>query len=450
MMRLHRPGVRSRIALGVGATFALALVTAALFLVTRQRMTMTRDIETTSRLRADDVAAAFDGGTLPTSIAIPFEDRSFVQVIDATGEVAASSPNIEGEPPVATFTADSSRTAAHTVNDLPIGDAPFRVVALTAGDSNKPSTVYVGSSLEPVDDAVKNLVLALSLGAPALLALVVGLTWLAVGRALRPVEQIRAQVANISEHDLHRRVPQPPEHDEIGHLAATMNTMLSRLEDAAARNRRFLSDASHELRSPLAGMRSQLEVDLAHPGHADWQATEAGLLEETLHMQRLVDDLLDIAHRDEHPRAERLDVLDVDEVVLDEVRRISTRGKVIVDARQVTAAQLSGDADALGRAVRNLLDNAERHAARRVTVAVTEDGDSIRIVVTDDGPGVPEDDRDRIFERFARADASRARDGGGRGLGLAIARDIVAAHGGTLSLVDSPQGATFVLELPQS
>jgi signal transduction histidine kinase len=227
-----------------------------------------------------------------------------------------------------------------------------------------------------------------------------------------------------------------------------MNTMLGRLEDAAIRKRRFVADASHELRSPLAGMRSQLEVDLAHPDRADWQATERDLLEETLHMQRLVEDLLDLADLDENPTPGRHDLLDVDEVVLAEVRRISTRGKVVVDARHVTAAQVTGDASALGRAVRNLLDNAERHAIRTVTVDVVDEGTNVRIAVSDDGAGVAEEDRERIFERFARADQSRAREQGGRGLGLAIASDIVTAHGGTLELVDSERGATFVISLP--
>ena len=448
MIRPRRPGVRLRIVLGVGATFALALLLAATFLVSRQRAAMTRDIETTSRLRAEDIAASLTDGSLPSSVAVPFEDRSFVQILDASGDVAASSPNIQGEPAVTAFATSRSRTAARTVEALPVGDAPFRVVAVAGGTTNDPLTVYVGSSLEPVDDAVENLTVALSLGAPGLLAIVLGLTWLAVGRALRPVEQIRSEVDSITERDLHRRVAQPPNGDEIGRLAATMNRMLGRLDDAAARKRRFVADASHELRSPLASMRSQLEVDLAHPDRADWQTTEEGLLEETLHMQRLVDDLLEVAHLDEHPSLPRHDLLDVDDLVLTEVRRISTRGKVIVDARGVAAVQAIGDASAFGRAVRNLLDNAERHASRRVMVTVEGAESMVRIVVADDGPGVADADRDRIFERFARADQSRTRDDGGRGLGLAIAREIVVAHGGTLTLAKTTTGATFVIEIP--
>lgn len=448
-MRRRGMTVRVRITFGVAVVFALALAVASAFLATRQRAALTDDIETTIRLRSADLVAALEGGSLPASIAIPFEDAAFVQIVDPAGAVARSSPNIEGEPAVATFRPDGSRTAARTLRHLPIGEEPFRVVAETATSDGTTFTVYVGGSLEPVDDAVTNLVVALALGAPALLAVVLALTWIAVGRALRPVEQMRAEVDGITEAALHRRVPQPQGDDEIGRLAATMNTMLSRLEDAAIRNRRFLADASHELRSPLAGIRSQLEVDLAHPDGADWQSTERDVLDETLHMQRLVDDLLTLAALDEPTTSTRHVLLDVDEVVLAEVRRLRTRGKVTIDARNVTAAQTTGDATALGRAVRNLLDNAERHAAGTVTVSVADDGGEIQVVISDDGPGVAANDRDRIFERFARADQSRTRERGGRGLGLAIARDIAAVHGGTLALEDATPGATFVLRLPR-
>jgi len=443
--------VRVRITFAVAVVFALALAGASTFLLTRQRAALTDDIETTIRLRADDLVAALEGGSLPASIAIPFEDTSFVQIVDATGSVVRSSPNIEGEPAVATFNPGRSRTAARTLHDLPIGegDHPFRVVAEPAGTGATDFTVYVGGSLEPVDDAVRNLLVALALGAPALLAVVIALTWVAVDRALHPVEQIRAEVDSINESELHRRVPQPPRSDEIGRLAITMNNMLARLEDAAARNRRFLADASHELRSPLAGIRSQLEVDLAHPDRANWQTTERDVLDDTLHMQRLVDDLLTLADLDEPSTPPRHDLLDLDELVISEVRRLRTRGKVTIDARNVRAAQTTGDAASLGRAVRNLLDNAERHATEMVTVSLVENDSEIRIVVSDDGRGVAAGDRERIFQRFARADESRSRHDGGRGLGLAIARDIVAAHGGTLALEDSAGGAAFVISLPR-
>jgi signal transduction histidine kinase len=442
--------VRLRITLGIAAVFAAALSLASVFLLTRERAALTQDIQTTVRLRADDLVAALEGGSLPASIAIPFEEASFVQIVDANGVVVRSSTNVEGEPPVGAFTPGTSRATARTLDHLPIGDKPFRVVAETATVGGARFVVYVGATLEPVDDAVGNLVVALALGAPGLLTVVLALTWIAVGRALRPVERMRAEVDSINETELHRRVPQPAGDDEIGRLATTMNNMLARLDDAAARNRRFLADASHELRSPLAGIRSQLEVNLAHPDSADWQAIERDLLDETLHMQRLVDDLLTLAQLDEPATPARHELLDLDELVLTEVRRLRTRGKVAVEARNVAAAQTTGDATSLGRALRNLLDNAERHATKNVIVSMIETGSDIRIVVSDDGSGVAENDRERIFQRFARADESRSRDGGGRGLGLAIARDIVTAHGGTLALGHSTGGATFVMHLPRA
>ena len=448
-MRRRGMTVRVRIIVGVAAVFALALVAASAFLLTHQRASLASDIETTIRLRADDLVAALEGGSLPSSIAVPFEDSSFVQIVDAKGVVVRSSPNIEGEPAVTTFDPGGSRATARTLRDLPIGDDPFRVVTETAGTRASGFTVYVGGSLEPVDAAVHDLLVALALGAPALLAVVIALTWVAVGRALRPVEQIRSEVDSINESALHRRVLQPPGGDEIGRLAATMNLMLARLEDAATRNRRFLADASHELRSPLAGIRSQLEVDLTHPNRADWQTTERDVLDETLHMQRLVDDLLTLAALDETSTPTRHEVFDLDELVLAEVRRLRTRGKVTIDAHSVRAAQTTGDAASIGRAIRNLLDNAERHATQTVTVSAAENDSEISVTVSDDGPGVPAADRERIFERFARADESRNRHDGGRGLGLAIAREIAGAHGGSLRVEDSAAGATFVMALPR-
>src|SRR5581483_9373245 len=238
-MRRRGLTVRVRITFGVAVVFALALAVASAFLATRQREALTGDVETTIRLRAADLVAALDGGSLPASIAIPFEDAAFVQIVDRSGKVVRSSPNIEGELAVTDFRPAEPPPAARTLHDLPIGDEPFRVVAESATSGGASFTVYVGGSLKPVDDAVTNLAVALAIGSPALLAVVLALTWVAVGRALRPVERMRVEVDGITESALHRRVPQPPGDDEIGRLAATMNTMLARLEDAATRNRHF-------------------------------------------------------------------------------------------------------------------------------------------------------------------------------------------------------------------
>jgi signal transduction histidine kinase len=308
--------------------------------------------------------------------------------------------------------------------------------------------VYVARSLEGVARSTDSLVRLLWWAVPALLVLMGAVTWVVTGRALRPVEAIRQEVEVIGAEDLHRRVPEPASEDEIGRLARTMNAMLVRLEDATDRQRRFVADASHELRSPLTGIRAQLEVDLEHPELADWQTTERDVLADAIRMQRLVDDLLAIAVVD----ASALDAahrapVDLDEIVLAETRRLHTSSALAVDTRAVSGAQVDGNADQLLRVVRNLLDNAAYHARSEVVVSLVESTTDVTLRVVDDGPGIPDADRERVFERFAKLDDARGRDGGGAGLGLAIVHDVVVAHGGSVAVENAP-GAAFTVVLP--
>jgi signal transduction histidine kinase len=309
-------------------------------------------------------------------------------------------------------------------------------------------TVYVAASLEPVAESTRNLAGLLFLGLPALLLLVGVTTWVVTGRALHPVEAIRREVEAIGADRLDRRVPETGAADEIGRLAHTMNAMLARLEDATNRQRRFVADASHELRTPLTDMRGRLEVDLAHPDAADWQDTEREVLDDAIALQRLVDDLLVLAAADASASdSPAWQPVDLDEIVLREARRLRSRTSHDVDTRGVSGAQLVGNADDLGRAVRNLLDNADRHARSTVTVGLGEGEDAITLTVADDGPGIPDDRKEWIFERFTRLDDARTRDTGGTGLGLAITHEVVTAHGGTIT-VDNTPGARFTIALP--
>ncbi|NUU25543.1 MAG: HAMP domain-containing histidine kinase [Streptomycetaceae bacterium] len=329
----------------------------------------------------------------------------------------------------------------------------YRVAGLSVPAANGGGrlTVYVAATMERVDEPVAAVRLALLFGLPALLALLTFGTWLVVGRALRPVEAIRAEVADISEHALDRRVPVPASDDEIGRLARTMNAMLARLEHAGDRQRAFVADASHELQTPLASFRTQLEVGLAHPDATDWPATARGLLDADLAMERLVRDLLFLAREDaDAATAPPATLLDLDVVVLEEAARLRAVSGVRVDTSGVSAAPVRGSRDDLTRLVRNLLDNAERHAASAVTVTVALDDGGAVLVVQDDGPGVPEAFRGRLFERFTRADAARARTGG-TGLGLAIVKAIAERHGGTVEAGGRPDGASgarFTVRLP--
>ena len=198
------------------------------------------------------------------------------------------------------------------------------------------------------------------------------LTWWLTGRTLRPVDKMRAEMAEISGTNLGRRVREPDTGDEIDRLARTMNETLDRLEDAVRRQQRFVADASHELRGPLTRIRSELEVDLARPDCADPTATERSVLDEAIGLQHLVDDLLQLARSDAGAAEMTAVPVDLDDIVLREARRLRDRGRVVIDTSRVSAAQVIGDRNQLGRAVQNLLDNAERHAVTTVTVTLDE------------------------------------------------------------------------------
>jgi signal transduction histidine kinase len=269
-------------------------------------------------------------------------------------------------------------------------------------------------------------------------------TWLLVGRALAPVEAIRAEVDAISGDALHRRVPDPPAGDEIGRLARTMNRMLGRLEQAQARQRRLVADASHELRSPVATIRQHAEVALAHPDRTTTTELAATVLAEDLRLQRLAEDLLLLTRADEHTLALRRRPVDLDDLVFDEARRVRGATGLGVDTTSVSAGRVEGDPAGLRRVLRNLGDNAARAAGGHLAFSVVEDDGVVRLTVDDDGHGIPEADRERVFERFVRLDDARARDDGGSGLGLAIVAELIAAHGGAVAITSSPLGGARV------
>jgi HAMP domain-containing protein len=289
-VRPRLSGVRVRVTFISVVVVGFALAAGAGLLLRAQRNSLEDDIATTARLRAADVAAAVGEGALPSAITVSRQEEGVVQVLDAQRKVVASSANIAGAPPISDLAAPDTGSATTKAHVSAISTNEFWLVALRSTRDTQSYTVYVAASLEPAEKSVRTLGKLLTFGLPALLALVGVVTWFVVGRALGPVESIRREVEAISERDLHRRVPEPVVQDEIGRLAHTMNAMLSRLELATARQRRFVADASHELRNPLTSIRAQLEVDRAHPGGADWEATRTDVLAETVRLQRLVDD----------------------------------------------------------------------------------------------------------------------------------------------------------------
>ena len=331
---------------------------------------------------------------------------------------------------------------------LPGADHQYVVVTDDAEVGEQEYLVSVAVSLEEVDDSTAALVTPLLIGLPLVLLLVGGTTWGVATRALAPVERIRREVEQITGDQLDRRVPEPRSRDEIHRLALTMNAMLGRLEDSRGRQQEFVADASHELRSPLASMRQAAEVARAHPGALPEGELADAVLEESARMQRLVEQLLLLTRADEGGVTRALHDVDLDDLALSEARRVGRSG-LEVDTSGVGAGRVRGDRTSLAQAVRNLVDNAARHADDVMAVGVRECRDSVELVVEDDGPGIPEDQRQRVFERFVRLDEARARDAGGSGLGLAIVKEIVAAHGGTVEVSTSGLGgARLVVRLP--
>jgi signal transduction histidine kinase len=275
--------------------------------------------------------------------------------------------------------------------------------------------------------------------------------WFLAGRALRPVEAIRTEVESITGSTLDRRVPVPPSGDEVARLAATMNAMLDRLEDASNRQQRFVADASHELRSPVTAIRTELEVAQRTAGPDDWPAVAARLLGEEARLEAVIADLLLLASLDEVTPTVEAVTIDLAELVQEEVRRRTPDGEVGVEVDAPEPVLVRGNRTQLRRAVANLLDNAGRHARTTVRVAVHDRDGRARVLVDDDGSGIPTADRERVFERFTRLDEHRTRVGqaGGAGLGLSLVRGIVDRHGGTARVETAPLGgARLVLDLP--
>jgi signal transduction histidine kinase len=436
-------GVRGRITLlaTIVVLAVLALTGAALAIA--QRQVLTDNVDEVLQRHNALIAGELEAGALTDTISGQGDDESFARVLDADGRTIATTEQSLGEPGDSTLASPAGSEAlyqnAHSSEGL-----EYRVLSKRHGDV----IIHTGTPLDDVNDSVSTLASVLIVAVPSVAALLAALVWFLVGRVLRPVEDVRRRVAEITGSNLDRRVPEPTTRDEIARLAHTMNEMLERIEAASARQRRFVADASHELRSPLARIRAELDVDLAHPEAADVLETQRRVLEEADKLQNLVEDLLVLARSD--GAALRREPVDLDDVVLDEVRRISTADRA-VDVSGVSGAQVVGDPTQLARAVRNLLDNAVQYGGTNVSVQLGEQDGAAILTVSDDGPGIPPQLREQVFERFARIDESRTASRGGTGLGLAITRGLVEAHGGTIGLdPGQPRGARFVVRLPLS
>ena len=417
------------------------------------------DIEASAKAKTTELVTAVKAGTAHGLLAAARDSTLFVQVIDSTGHVLAATPNVS-DMTAYVDVGDRPAIAGRTVkSDADVDGAGCLLWTTGVEVGGRTIGVYVAAPLRSMRRSMAMLRSQLLRVSPVVLLATAIALWFVVGRALRPVDVLREEVDLISASELHRRVSPPPVDDEVGRLARTMNALLDRLQSAAERQTRFVSDASHELRSPLAFVRTRLEVALRNRDRTDWPATAEDVLRESQRMERLVGDLLVLARSDGRDLLRNPKQVDLDEVVLDEVRatRQVLSGRIALDARGVSAGRVRGDADLLRRVVANILVNATRYAATSVRLSVAvEPGregqrDEVVLQIVDDGPGIPAEEHDRIFVRFSRIDEARARGTGGAGLGLAIVREIVAAHGGTVEASNaSGGGAQFTVRLPSA
>jgi signal transduction histidine kinase len=422
---------------------AVALAGGGLILVLLVHRSLVGSVDAAELARARDVAALATAGRLQGTVASTGEESSVVQVLSPAGVVVAASANITGDARLLATPPTRRAVQVMTLSGLPIGDQgqSFRVVARPVALPDGPGWIYVATSLEQVDLTTARLALLLAAGLPVLLR--------AVGRALRPVEQIRSSAASIGGAEPGARVPVPPTGDEIARLADTMNGMLSRIEAAALRQREFVGDASHELRSPLAALQTELDVAVAHQND-DLPAELLGRLSgQTRRMAQLLDGLLFLARADEGATQRGHEPVDLDELILAEAARLRAGGAT-VSVIGPDAARVRGSHQDLARLLSNLGDNAAAHARSGVTLSIRVEAGEAVMTVADDGPGIPEADRERVFERFTRLDQARSRTatGGGAGLGLAICKQIVQRHGGQITVEGGDAGARFVVRLP--
>jgi signal transduction histidine kinase len=423
-MVADRFSIRTRIASLTALLFTVILVAAAFLFVAQLRSSLYANIAASAER---DAEAIHDD--IPDAEEWDDDDR-FFQVAD-NGQLVARSENVEG---YGIFTEDRVTF-----------DGEDYLVFL---DADEEQTVLIGHSASDADEAVDTVVGLLFVAVPVIDLVVFSLMLLVVGRALRPVERMRREVDAVTSTNLDQRIVDPGTRDEIGRLATTMNRMLARLAESQATQRRFISDASHELKSPLASMRQYAEVARDYPGRITEAELADAVLDESGRLERIVSNLLVLAHADEQSLHLDSAPVDLDDLLLAEASRLRASTTLTVDSSTVVAVRVPGDRALLAQVVRNLADNAARHAASTVRFSLAA-ADRAVLVIEDDGSGIDTADRERIFERFVRLDEARGRDAGGTGLGLAIVRELAAAHGGSV-VVDASAlgGARFTVTLP--
>jgi signal transduction histidine kinase len=448
-VRLPNLGISARSAAVSAIVVFVALALAGAGFVTILYQSLLAGVDDAAAVRVGHIAEALRSNSpndLDSVLLTTNQRVVAIQLIDPDGKVVKRSGSAPNTPlvPITEFDLKLRR-----MSDDAVPNDDMRVSGQRVNTPSGEYTVLVGSGSEAVEATARTVALLLAAGAPIILAVAAAATYWLVRRSLQSVDTIRSRVAEISTSDLAERVPVPNSRDEIAALAVTMNEMLSRIEAGHRAQQRFLGDASHELRSPLTTIISGLEAAEVHPELLDAELAINILLPEAQRMALLIEDLLLLARADEQSLVLRKEQVLVGDLVEVEVNRARRDAGCTIHT-DISSVSVIGDPVAVSRVIRNLVDNAVRHAKSRVDICVgSRDGDAT-ITVVDDGRGIVAAERTRVFERFVRLDSDRARSSGGTGLGLAIVAEVVAAHGGTVTIDDRPGGGTkMTVAFPQ-
>jgi signal transduction histidine kinase len=377
-----------------------------------------------------------------------------VQVTNLTGtQVWAASTTIVAQPVLA-----RALTNFTSANGLSIGMVKTARTARTRAELGQGQVSYITTSRgpgfvfgfvygAPITHSEGVLMASVAISFPLLMLIAGVLIWLGVGFTLAPMEAIRRRVAAIAARDLSERVPMTGGDDEIARMAKTLNAMLDRLEAASKFQQEFVSNASHELRSPLTTLLATVERARDDPEHVNWSEVADTVVREGRRLDGLIDDLFWLARNDESEiEVRRVDV-DLDDLLFEEARRVRTMSDLTVDTSLVQPTRVIGDPALLKRMVRNVVDNATRFATGALSFDAHYEGDDAVVRVSDDGEGLDVAQSARLFERFARSDTARSRRLGGTGLGLAIVSEVVTLHGGSARFVQVAEGATIEMRV---
>ena len=451
--------IRLRVALVFALALAVAFALGGWLFVNQLSAAMLKSTDTALAARLSQVGRYTEDDENPRTPAVahgrPAPGEYITQVVDSSGRVIRASPDAGNVPLLSAAQLEQARNGGLTLTQSRYGE-PARIKATPLAEGHG-SVAIAGISLEPSEATLRQIIGALIIGGAVLvIAGGIGAYWLARA-ALAPVERLRRQVASLSERDTGSAVQVPGTHDEIAALAGTMNDLLARLHGALARQRAFVSDASHELRTPFAVLRGELEL-AERPGRSkeELSAAVASAAAEAERLTRITDDLLLLARGDEATLSISPAHTDVALLLAQSAEHAAARAdaagatcRVSVPAGLIAVV----DSGRIRQAVDNLIDNALRFAPRgtEVDLCAAMAGQELVIEVRDRGPGFPPSFLPHAFERFARPDLGRARDAGGAGLGLSIVQAIAQAHGGRAVAANRDGGGGAVrLEIPSA